>query len=596
MGRSRSRCRAPAWGWGSAVLGLTLLAGSAAEASAPPAPRCPQAAEAARAQAAQEPVASAPAGEDPERAGAARRAEAEGWAHFQAGRLEEAEGRFRAAVAGGCPDGWAGLAEVYRRRGDLSSAVAAARSRLEAAPGDRGARLQLASILAAQPQRRAEAAALLRELAREDPDDSAVQLELALVLSWSGRNAEAEPLFRRVLAVEDDPAPRARALKGLADCLSWAGRRREAADLYTRAEAEAPPGWGPQAAAERRRGLGDLELWQGRFGSAAARYREALELDPSDAESAARLREAEAWQRPALLGRFEFFDDSADWRRFEALTGARLYPLSDGELDLAVQRTRYEDRSGDAVARTLALARLLWRPDPFTSLEGDAGAGQSSGAGDSSFLGGLAAEHAPADGARLRAALRHDDFVEPVSPFTFHPYNSAFTLGLLRGDAVQSDTVRLAGGYELRRPAGFLADAAATWVEDGNFRAEAYAQGHLRIEHAPGWRSFPRLFYHRSDFRRPSPLYFAPSNLESYGLGVRTEGARGLWRGFGDASVFYQPSDIDAFGLQLAAGLEAQLAPGRSLSAALSWLDSPERGGSTRYRAFGCFVAVAWVF
>lgn len=77
-----------------------------------------------------------------------------------------------------------------------------------------------------------KAEAIYRELLTASPEDQAVRLRLAEVLSWTKRYGESIPLYEKILeALPDDVQVRRR----YAQVLSWAGKQQDAIREYRRA-------------------------------------------------------------------------------------------------------------------------------------------------------------------------------------------------------------------------------------------------------------------------------------------------------------------------------------------------------------------------
>lgn len=479
-----------------------------------------------------------------------------GWAAYQGGDLETADASFRAATAAGEAEGWLGRAEVARRR-----------------------------------ERPGEALIAFREYLSRAPEDERNRLEFARLLSWEGKYAESEGEFRRLAAEADSAELRAAARRGLADALAWSGRHREAHALYLEALADFPSDPALNAA------LGELESWRGRDGAAAQRlaYSLAAQQEPrvqALADSAAQRL------RPEAFVQVQAFADDSDWRRNKVLLGAsgRLLPERhpDARTTIAVEYATFEEASGRDLARRSLVVRHRDRITPFATLDLDAAYGE--GRDDASWRGGVRADFQPADRAWIWAGIRRDDHADPVPVADFDRYNGAFTVDLLRGRILQATTLRGGVRAQNAQGAGFLAELAGGPIEDGNGRAEAYAQVHRDREYAPGRRSIPRFFYHHLGFADPSALYFSPENLDAWGVGWRWEAAEGSWTAFADGALFWQAGSVDDYGLQLAAGWEREFDAGFRLRVEANFLSTDDRSAADRYEAYALAAAVVVPF
>lgn len=163
----------------------------------------------------------------------------------RAGRLEEAEARYRELAAAGDPEGIVGLGHLLWRRDQLRPAAGQFRRALRERPEDEAVRGSLARVLRSMG-RHGEAARHYRKLIELSGERAEYRLELARTLLWAGdpwsalaelREAEGEEaaeLAARIATGLDLPAsdsamsdPAARARRARA-----AGDPGKAADLY----------------------------------------------------------------------------------------------------------------------------------------------------------------------------------------------------------------------------------------------------------------------------------------------------------------------------------------------------------------------------
>jgi tetratricopeptide (TPR) repeat protein len=153
------------------------------------------------------------------------------------GRLEEAERRYRAALAAGFAPAGPALADVLRRLG-----------------------------------RPADALAMIETLVREQPGSAYVRRTHAVLLAEAGRYPESESEFRAALAIEPNDWE---SLSGLGNVLHATGRIGQAIEMQRAAIAK-NPGY-----AGAHYNLGFVLFGEGRLDEAETELREALRLDPS---------------------------------------------------------------------------------------------------------------------------------------------------------------------------------------------------------------------------------------------------------------------------------------------------------------------------
>lgn len=120
------------------------------------------------------------------------------------------------------------------------------------------------------------ALAIFQELARHNSRDYEARNWAARLNGWKGNYAEAEQLYRAVLAEQPGNLE---AELGLADVIAWQRRHREALDLL-RGLYEREP-----TLLEVVVRLGRFSRWAGEGKAALRFYREALALDPSNREA-----------------------------------------------------------------------------------------------------------------------------------------------------------------------------------------------------------------------------------------------------------------------------------------------------------------------
>jgi tetratricopeptide (TPR) repeat protein len=145
---------------------------------------------------------------------------------------------------------------------------------------------------AARNHRNAEAAALLAEALSIAPElRRELLLELAEQLTYSGRAAEAVPLFHEVLAWPPSPEEGRRARLGLALALSWSDQLSAALREYEQVLAEHPDD------IDARLGRARILSWRGRLGAARAEYNRVLRQEPGSLEALRSGAQVQSWRR-----------------------------------------------------------------------------------------------------------------------------------------------------------------------------------------------------------------------------------------------------------------------------------------------------------
>lgn len=123
--------------------------------------------------------------------------------------------------------------------------------------------------------------------ARDDIADWQARLELAKLLTESGRHAEAADQYRKILR---DKPELAQARAGLARALFWSGKRDEAAAELAKAPASA-------LTAEDRLLQAELHLAANRHDEAINALRSYLALRPADTKARLKLADALSWRK-----------------------------------------------------------------------------------------------------------------------------------------------------------------------------------------------------------------------------------------------------------------------------------------------------------
>lgn len=123
--------------------------------------------------------------------------------------------------------------------------------------------------------------------ARDDMADWQARLELARLLTQSGRHAESVEQYRKVLRDKPDQT---QARIGLARALFWSGKREEAAaELAKTPESALTP--------EDRLLQAELFLSAGRHDEAISALRSYLALRPDDTKARLKLADALSWRK-----------------------------------------------------------------------------------------------------------------------------------------------------------------------------------------------------------------------------------------------------------------------------------------------------------
>ncbi len=128
-------------------------------------------------------------------------------------------------------------------------------------------------------RKNAEAEAVYRKAIAIQPDDAIAYFRLGSLLDRSdrGRLAEAEAVYRKAIAIRPDDA---RAYISLGNALNYQGKHAEAEAVYRKAIALQPNN------ARAYISLGSALNYQGKHAEAEAVYRKAIALQPNNAEAA----------------------------------------------------------------------------------------------------------------------------------------------------------------------------------------------------------------------------------------------------------------------------------------------------------------------
>lgn len=194
--------------------------------------------------------------------------------HLRSGRWREAADVFGplAERADAPAAVFRGLGEAFHNLGRTQDAVRAFEDAQRR--GDERSRLLLIDMLADRREGWPRAIELLKEHTRDRPDDLNRQRQLAELLVYEGRIAEAVPVLRGIVAAHPDDAAAALLL---ARTLSWTGKFEDAAPLFSRAVSG---GAALQAEDIKLRGQAHEALGETREAHAA--FREFIASTPND--------------------------------------------------------------------------------------------------------------------------------------------------------------------------------------------------------------------------------------------------------------------------------------------------------------------------
>jgi tetratricopeptide (TPR) repeat protein len=396
------------------------------------------------------------------------------------------------------------LGDLYVLRDDHESAAREYMAALELNPGGFSAeeRLGMARSMSWARKYR-DAIAVLEGILAEDPDNLKARVHMARTLSWDGRYGEAIREADKVLAVRpDDPE----ALLVKANALSWKGDHVSARPLYRRILAE-------EEDFDARLGLAQTQLTAGNIRRARSDFALLEPGYPYQKLAYGRfedsLRQA---SRPRLEASYHFYDDTDDnqYNRYEASLSI---PAGDVRADVRYRHTDAKDpsRSNDSDEASAGIyARLTER----LGAGGEAGYARFEN-GDSTSIGTW---NVRVDLDVPRGRIGISSSREPLNE----------TAQLIENH-VYFDSVRVYADQSFSR--GWYASASYTYRDysDSNSSHDARLNitKTLRAEDprlAVGYR------FRYLDFRRQSGSgYFDPDHYNSHQLVVslRHEGKRG---------------------------------------------------------------------
>jgi len=429
----------------------------------------------------------------------------------------------------------------------LFAAVAAAGAAAFAQPAAPGAAQAVvdAARAAARGDRNREAADLFAAAIDQAPQRRRELLqEYADQLNYSGRPAQAEPLFREGLQAPLSREERLRLLNGLGLALLWTDQPSRARPVFEELLQEQP---GDRGTA---RNLGRALSWSGRQREAVAHLEPLLQAQPDDRETRVMLAQAQAWMgrsdraRTTLAGAG---DQEArrlaqmldDWQAPRTILDGQRSSQSDqlairsaraghaisfaqgrGTAGLRVDRVEYEREDGSDAARvTRPMAHGRYRFGDALELNGELGQEHirhRSGARSDPTVYSTWLTWWPSDLLRVDASANRSTFDNLPS----------LRLGLtarqhgLSADFTPSERAR----YTLR--------VARADYSDGNARRDAQFEAEYR------WRTHPDAWFgarhtrYRFD-RQLDHGYFNPLTFEATQLTVRAawrpDGPEGRW-------------------------------------------------------------------
>ena len=176
-----------------------------------------------------------------------------------------------------------------------------------------------------------QALALYEGYLEKFPNDTAIWLEYARVLTWAERYPEAEEVYRRLLI----SMPESLNLKvELARVYAWQEKFEQAKALYEEV-LEADP-----RNTDALVGLGQIALWEGKRHLARQYFERALAINPTHA--AARQGLEETKEHPAVRNLVSRVRDTEGitWTRWDF--GGSLFPVQGLEMRVTYQRFTYE--------------------------------------------------------------------------------------------------------------------------------------------------------------------------------------------------------------------------------------------------------------
>jgi tetratricopeptide (TPR) repeat protein len=521
----------------------------------------------------------------------ARQEAAAGWGAFEREEWGEAEAAFRRAIEAdpALAEAYQGLGETLLRQDREGEAARVIRDGLPYLGDDPAALRPLAGILSRNDATRADALPIYRTILDRAPDDADLRLEFARNLAWSGHHDEALEQCRRLQQQGTKQSIRSAARLLEAQVLSWSGRTREAEEKY-----EAILAAGPSA--EAHTGLGEMDRWEGRYAEAGAHYRDALAIDPDNADALQGLDSNNRDAAPALTFRAGMFDDSSDFRRETYTLFADLLQVRRLSLRAGAARIRYEDVTGRQIYRTAIPLQGRFRASRSVSLRGGVALNEYTDDAPDTTSWFLHGDLAPGrDRFRVRVGIHHYDVIDDSDPLGEYFYNQAETIDVARQE-ITIDELRAGMLVRLTDRLSLNGDVAAGDLSDDNERASAYSRLSYRLPGDPRVDLFGAFFW--QNVEDPSPVYWDPKNFQSWSLGARVEGEAGArFRYSAEGQLSFHPREEDLLGWQIFGVAEWDLGERYLLRLTGNHLEAPvARGfsGGSDYDATYLSAALVW--
>ena len=460
-----------------------------------------------------------------------------------------------------------------------------------------------------------------RQRLEREPGNSSVRLDLARNLAWAGRYAEARQECQQVQSDSRNAETVYQAKKLEAQILSWSGNQKVAGEIYEQLLKERPndvdlqtglantlawSGWSREAEAQYESilrskpspdaelGLAEIYRGDGRWDDAEKRYNNVLKARRNDPWAIRGLNELRRSTMVTLKVWPGFFRDSTDFDR--DTYGARVDLLQRRRLSIrtGLVRSRYEQANGEQIYRTTLPLQGTLKVGPMFSLSAGISRNNYTEAPDTTsfFVHGLLAPGG--DRVRIRLGFDRYDLIDGADPLEEYLYNQAKSIEVAR-QKIHVDEVR--AGIFLRFTGRLTLDAdlARGEYSDDNLRTMSYSRLSYRLPTKPRIDLYGAFYYQNVDDR--SPLYWDPSNFQSYALGARWEDA---WEGIHhfalEGQIAFHPNEEDLLGGQIQAYTEWDLNDYLSLRSSAMYLTSPQdrSGTGEDYHAYyisGALVA-----
>ncbi|MCP5058950.1 MAG: hypothetical protein GY937_19785 [bacterium] len=439
--------------------------------------------------------------------------------------VAEAVGVFRAAERKGLAQRWLAYgssrypdepafrilrAEAMQHEGELGDAASELESLLVAHPDHPAATKLLETIQSEQssPVELAvrlghegyyrKARGMLRQHLRAHPEDDRARLELAHFTAWNADYAESQALYREILA----RSPGDRLLRTeLAEVTSWRGQYGPARRQFETLVREQPDDL------RVRVGLGNVHAWSGVQRLADATYREVLAEEPDHADARQQLDALELQMAPAFEPSFSYFEDNAGFSVSTAASRASYSPRPGRRwsLELDAPRSESDDERVQAYGLRLGLSE---RADERWEWGGELGAASYAGAGVSPRIRAFATRFLGYRHA-FQVDLRHGDALPDVRSI-----ESAL-------EGVERSTAFLVHMYNGERFTSWTRLEAGRYSDDPTFWAARSVLGFALVKRPLEIDLL--AIASAGDFSEASDLYYSPSDLLTYAMGLRVK-------------------------------------------------------------------------